>query len=298
MQDGNNLMSYPYYESQTIESAIANTSLDDGVLFRIIGQGVAAQRLVASGEWVGSLTSLQAGKGYWMVSTDYVETFEYNMPDLSRSFEKNELIIPDIPNEFKYEQSTAQAFYFVDDIELNDRPIEIGDLILTYSNDIIVGARYWTGEMIDVPAMGNDFYDNTIGYLEEGDIPEFKIYRHSSGELVDVYASDIPEWNDFGMYNIGTLTDNIVPSEVSLNNAYPNPFNPLTKITYSIPDEMNVNIKIYDISGRLVNELLDSQMSAGSHEINWDATENASGIYFLRMVVNNKSYSQKLILIK
>jgi hypothetical protein len=39
-------------------------------------------------------------------------------------------------------------------------------------------------------------------------------------------------------------------------------------------------------------------MSAGFHEINWDATENASGIYFLRMVVNNKSYSQKLILIK
>ena len=185
--------------------------------------------------------------------------------------EKNELIIPDIPNEFKYEQSTAQAFYFVDDIELNDRPIEIGDLILTYSNDIIVGARYWTGEMIDVPAMGNDFYDNTIGYLEEGDIPEFKIYRHSSGELVDVYASDIPEWNDFGMYNIGTLTDNIVPSEVSLNNAYPNPFNPSISFQYQINLESNIFIKIYNSNGVLVDSFVKEDQLVGSHYFKWIA---------------------------
>jgi len=88
------------------------------------------------------------------------------------------------------------------------------------------------------------------------------------------------------------------PSKFSLSPAYPNPFNPSTIINFTIGSGGHVLLSIYDIKGREILRLVDESMAAGSHQINWDASSYASGIYFVGIHSNDKSLSQKLVLIK
>ncbi len=88
-----------------------------------------------------------------------------------------------------------------------------------------------------------------------------------------------------------------------LLGAYPNPFNPCTRIRYALPASRRVQIKIYDINGRLVRTLADSNQPAGLHSLVWNGKSDSgtscpSGIYFLRIGQAPKSKSIKLILLK
>jgi hypothetical protein len=94
------------------------------------------------------------------------------------------------------------------------------------------------------------------------------------------------------------------PSDYKLENAYPNPFNPSTKIRFSLPNNEKVRLEIYDIKGKLVNSLIDSEfISAGSHESSWNGKNNrgekvASGIYLARITTGNYIQTIKLNLLK
>jgi hypothetical protein len=79
---------------------------------------------------------------------------------------------------------------------------------------------------------------------------------------------------------------------------YPNPFNPSTTIKFSLPVRDFVDIKIFDITGREMMTLISKNMSAGAHEIKFDASKLSSGIYFYRMKTEKYSRTMKMILIK
>ena len=68
---------------------------------------------------------------------------------------------------------------------------------------------------------------------------------------------------------------------------YPNPFNPSTIISYSVPEECNVKINIYNTTGQLVKELFNGVKSAGSYKIKLDASMLSSGIYFYSIETTN-----------
>lgn len=90
----------------------------------------------------------------------------------------------------------------------------------------------------------------------------------------------------------------------SLSQNYPNPFNPLTVISYSIPTESKVNIKIYNLMGQLVNELVNGTKNEGAYEIRFDASAYSSGIYFYTINADalngcdSYTSTRKMILIK
>ncbi len=89
-----------------------------------------------------------------------------------------------------------------------------------------------------------------------------------------------------------------VPSRVVLHQNYPNPFNPATTIKYELPEAAEVRLNVYDLSGRLVATLVDGQMSAGTHEVRFDATHLSSGIYFYRLQSGDQTLSRNFTLIK
>ena len=90
-----------------------------------------------------------------------------------------------------------------------------------------------------------------------------------------------------------------MPLTYSLSNAYPNPFNPTTTISYSIADDIdNLKINIYDIRGRLVQTLYNGHMNKGQHKILWNASEFASGVYFVQMKASDHIFNKKIIFIK
>ena len=90
----------------------------------------------------------------------------------------------------------------------------------------------------------------------------------------------------------------IVPATYALESAYPNPFNPITTLSFALPVKTNVILEVYDINGRIINELINTNMDAGYHSVIWNADNNASGVYFVKMVAGDFVNTQKLMLVK
>jgi Secretion system C-terminal sorting domain len=91
---------------------------------------------------------------------------------------------------------------------------------------------------------------------------------------------------------------NILPNYYNLSQNYPNPFNPSTTISFSIPQEEVVSLKIYNSLGQELESLIDKKKPAGSYSVSFDAGKLASGIYFYRISTGSYSQTRKMILVK
>jgi hypothetical protein len=99
-------------------------------------------------------------------------------------------------------------------------------------------------------------------------------------------------------------TSEIAPGKFALYQNYPNPFNPSTTIRYGLPSPSRVSLKIYNILGQQIAEIINKEQSEGSYEVLWNA-DGASGLYFYRldavsMSDPNQKYSQlnKMVLLR
>jgi len=90
----------------------------------------------------------------------------------------------------------------------------------------------------------------------------------------------------------------IIPSEFALHPPYPNPFNPIATIRFSVGNTDRYSLHVFDITGRVVETLLNGKKNPGQYEIQWNATRHASGIYFVELIAGGKRDVQKLILLK
>jgi len=89
-----------------------------------------------------------------------------------------------------------------------------------------------------------------------------------------------------------------VPSEFALAQNYPNPFNPNTNISFNLPTDANVSLTVYNIAGEKVAELVNGQVKAGHHTVNWNASNVASGVYFYTIKAGNFTATRKMVLMK
>jgi len=92
-----------------------------------------------------------------------------------------------------------------------------------------------------------------------------------------------------------------VPGQFALYNNYPNPFNPVTKIKFDIPGNINnesVKLVVYDILGREAAILVNQNLKAGRYETDWDAADYPSGIYFYSISAGDFKQTRKMVLIK
>ena len=89
-----------------------------------------------------------------------------------------------------------------------------------------------------------------------------------------------------------------IPRSFKLFQNWPNPFNPRTTIKFELSKACFVSLKIYDINGKLVRTLIENNFVAGVHQMQWNSTENASGVYFCKLSANGINHVIKMILIK
>jgi len=89
-----------------------------------------------------------------------------------------------------------------------------------------------------------------------------------------------------------------LPEQFSLHQNYPNPFNPTTTIVFDIPQAAKTNITIYDITGRLIDNLVSEYKQPGRYSFVWNASNVPSGMYFVRMTAGNFNSVKKMILLK
>lgn len=100
------------------------------------------------------------------------------------------------------------------------------------------------------------------------------------------------------MSSVDRTDDKSMPNEYVLKQNYPNPFNPITVISFSIPKENNVSLKIYNSLGQFVEELVNENLPAGNYNVQWRAVNLSSGIYYYVLFANNFRESKKMMLIK
>jgi hypothetical protein len=94
---------------------------------------------------------------------------------------------------------------------------------------------------------------------------------------------------------ICSVTPTNVPATYALSQNYPNPFNPSTQISYAIPAESHVTLKVYNLLGQEVVTLVDEVKAAGHHAVSWNATGQASGVYFYSLQTDNFSATKKMV---
>jgi hypothetical protein len=130
-------------------------------------------------------------------------------------------------------------------------------------------------------------------------------------ELI-VRKEDFPSTGNYELevYNTGISstdisgdTKDVLPENIHLNQNFPNPFNPVTTISYTLNSASHVQIIIYDVQGRIIKKLVDEKKTGGVHDIEWNGTNEfnvkvASGTYFYKLTVDNIRISKKMILVK
>ena len=89
-----------------------------------------------------------------------------------------------------------------------------------------------------------------------------------------------------------------IPTEYSLSQNFPNPFNPNTKIKFGLPENTLANLTVYDVLGRVVKILINRELNAGFYEITFDGRNLSSGVYFYKLFTSKFASVKKLLLIK
>ena len=135
------------------------------------------------------------------------------------------------------------------------------------------------------------FYDLCI--IENNKLCSYpdEVYLNCDGNCIN-------DSNGDGECDELSLINGLIPEDFNIHSVYPNPFNPITNIIYGLPEHLNVQIIVYDISGKQIQSLLNDFQSPGYHSINWDASSYPSGMYFAEIKAGQYVRTKKLILIK
>jgi hypothetical protein len=225
--------------------------------------------------------------------------------------------------------SLGSAFLYADSY-LKELPPEDQPLILLPENGQIVYSLTATLSWGEVPS--SEYYNITLSHYQGENLVEIILTTKNGkslttpteiligNEVLDYatqYFWKVQACNSYGSGpwseacqfqtenpNVGpdnpfnTVNSNSSAKEVKLNNNYPNPFNPVTKINYEIKTNSFVKITVYNILGKEVKTLVNSFQNAGMHSTEFNASSLASGIYICRLESNGVVLTSKMNLIK
>ncbi|MBS1515292.1 MAG: T9SS type A sorting domain-containing protein [Bacteroidetes bacterium] len=180
-------------------------------------------------------------------------------------------------------------------LTINDK-VRIG----AYVNDIVENdaplcrISHISDELAELGAYANDITMDRVQPLSQ-------IY--SSTTSVDLNAVSFSKVNLF-LSSVELTTDDLgggigtYPREPILNQNYPNPFNPTTNIQYGIPQQSYVSLKVYDMSGKLVAELVNEVKEKGYYTVKFDGSKLSSGFYLYKLTAGDFTSIKKMSLIK
>jgi len=94
------------------------------------------------------------------------------------------------------------------------------------------------------------------------------------------------------------INDEFLPNTFELYEPFPNPFNPTTVIRFSVAATHASLLQVFDITGRLVETLIDKDLNQGEYTIQWNASSLSSGVYFVRLTSSMKTQTRKVLLLK
>ncbi len=170
---------------------------------------------------------------------------------------------------------------------------------LYYSNSKDGGATWSLNERL------SDYFDPHVGWPQQQKMGDyFDMVSDSNGAYLawaatfngeqDIYYSYITDTTSI----VNVYSESTIINSFSLSQNYPNPFNPSTTINYQIPELSFVTIKVYDVLGNEVDALVNEQKPAGEYEVELNASELVSGVYFYKLQAGDFVEAKKMVLLR
>lgn len=227
--------------------------------------------------------------------------------DVNCSFSYGTPITPIVPKE----RESTLAFYYqehpsytpINIIDLGDPDVE---KIAVFQGDVCIGASKVEELPVQILTFGKfrDCDDNIYFKFYYGDRlylkpQKFYIYQKHINSFVE---KDI-ELKPYKFINISFNKYEVIIPQLKVLSNYPNPFNPITQISYSLPVDGDIELTIYNIKGQKVKTLIKGKTEAGHYNITWDSTDNSgrkvsSGVYFYQLKTTQKTLHKKMLLMK
>jgi hypothetical protein len=153
--------------------------------------------------------------------------------------------------------------------------------------------------VLDAPGLTTNNYTIASGVLTPG----VKYYWRVNASILINLTLLTTQFSLASNFTTGNLTgitqiNSNIPDGYKLYTNYPNPFNPSTRIRFDLRSGSDVNLVVYDILGKVVNEVLNQNLSPGSYEVEWSAENLTSGVYLYRLTTKEFTDTKKMILSK
>jgi hypothetical protein len=188
-----------------------------------------------------------------------------------------------------------------------------GDVDVTITSELSVG-----GALVSINHTGVELGAPTVNgmnleYRDNGDVMTVLVYQDTESFApgtnvlftVPVLTEGAISFGDISVSdNRGALLDGRtaydapIPTEFSVAQNFPNPFNAKTSLSFGLPEAADVSINIYNVAGQLVESMDLGHMNAGHQSIVWDASDVASGIYFYKVAAGDNNETMKMTLLK
>jgi hypothetical protein len=306
LQYGENWVGYWLTESQNIDDAFGEEHFEKVVSVKAEDWewcDMSSQRGVDPGPAYYPMRALEYGKGYVIRLREAIQGFQWQTgaPVMAAG-------IPE-PENFEFNKLADYETVIIDTIEGGGEITEIGAFI----DDVCVGAAVVTEYPVQIltyvdgvsrsPELSFEVVTGQRGLKHQAD---YKTLNLDSGLFEDI--SCILGRFDHNIIRLD-LTGSIepegelVPSSVKLDGNYPNPFNPETKISFSLPTEQKIELTVYNLKGQKVRQLIKGDFIPGQHSVVWNGkNENgcnvASGVYFYQLKTKEKELTKKMLLLK
>lgn len=135
--------------------------------------------------------------------------------------------------------------------------------------------------------------------LEEGSLYTVRLQSVNSYGVISDFSNETTFAIDNGVITSMLDTSNDkTPMDFSLSQNFPNPFNPMTTISYSLPDDSHVKLSIFNVAGQKITELQNDRLKAGTYSVTWNASDSPSGTYIYMISTDHFSHSKKMLLLK
>ena len=166
----------------------------------------------------------------------------------------------------------------------------VSQLMLQHDNNFIVIFR-------------DDLSTDEVDGLEEGEAFSLKAWHVDSNLESKLSVQEIVQglaltYNTDKFLVLKVKSEIVIPTEYYLSEAYPNPFNSATRISFGLPFASQVSVELFDISGRKIRTLIEEYKSAGNYTTTLFAADLSSGLYFVRLKASDQLFSNKIMLIK
>lgn len=254
-------------------------------------------------KWISPLYALNGGNDSWVV----IRNNPYEVRFCQQTSTKVEIMsgVFDTTTSFTFPLKASEGFNMLPFDVTGDgyNDVEIYDHSSHYTERIV---NLFTGQdylMLDSPSYNYELLLNESRPDIDNDGHVEIIFRRSPLPAAPPYYRQLVAYQTSGSSTSAPSHPIVHPTTTNLQQNFPNPFNPDTKIGFDLSTTSEVNIDIYDISGKIVRSLKLDNQSAGTHEITWDGRNArgvplATGAYFYTLTVDGASITKKMLLLR